>query len=182
MRRKDDTLHDTLLNCAYYLADTEGVDAINIRSIAQRSGVATGTVYNYFSNKEEILLELTEKYWIKTLLEMRTAITADTFYVQLEEIFTFLKEHIDNSARLLMCSLGNVEATGQERMTSMQTALETAIIQRMEQDQKVRKDIWDETFTKEKYAHFIMMNILLLLREKCPDIRFFITIIKKTIY
>ncbi|MFA6693756.1 MAG: TetR/AcrR family transcriptional regulator [Bacillota bacterium] len=182
MRRKDDTLRDVLLNCARYLADTEGVDAINIRSIAQRAGVATGTVYNYFSNKKEILLALTEEYWKKALLDMRTAITADTFYGQLEEIFTFLKERIDNSARLLMRSLGNVEAAGQKRMTSMQTKLETAIIQRMEQDEKVRKDIWDETFTKEKYAHFIMINMLLLLREESPDIRFLLTIIKKTIY
>lgn len=182
MRRKDETMRDTLLKYARYIADTEGIDAINIRSIAQRAGVATGTVYNYFSNKEEILLALTEEYWEKALLEMRTAITADSFCEQLKEIFAFLKERIDNSARLLMRSLENVEAAGQERMTSMQTTLETAMIQRMEQDANVRKDIWDETFTKEQYAHFIMMNMLMLLRDKSSDISFFITIIKKTIY
>lgn len=182
MRRKDDTLRDTLLDYARFLADTEGVDSINIRSIAQKAGVATGTVYNYFSNKDEILFALTEEFWKKTLLEMRTAITADTFCGQLEEIFGFLKERIDSTARVLMRSLGNVEATGQERMTSMQTALETELIRRMDQDENVHKDIWNKSFTKEQYAHFIMMNMLLLLRDKSSDFNFFITIIKKTIY
>ena len=67
MRRKDDTLRDTLLNLARNIADTQGIDAVNIRAIAQRAGIATGTMYNYFSNKEEILLALTEEYWKQTL-------------------------------------------------------------------------------------------------------------------
>ena len=36
MRRKDDTMRDTLLNSARDIADTEGIDAVNIRSIAKR--------------------------------------------------------------------------------------------------------------------------------------------------
>ena len=92
MRRKDDTMRDTLLSCARSTADSDGIDALSIRSIAKKAGVATGTVYNYFSSKDEILLALTEEYWKQTLSEMCTAITADSFCGQLEEIFRFLKE------------------------------------------------------------------------------------------
>ena len=31
-----------------------------MRALADRAGVATGTVYNYFANKDELLLALTE--------------------------------------------------------------------------------------------------------------------------
>lgn len=182
MRRKDDTLRDTLLNLARNIADTEGIEAINIRSIAKKAGVAAGTVYNYFSNKDEILLALTEEYWRQTLLEMRTVITADSFCEQLQEIFMFLTERIDQSAGKLMNSLGNVETAGQARMRSMQSVLEAALVQRMEQDADIRKDIWDETFTKEQFARFIMMNMMMLLRMKAPDITFLIILIKRTIY
>ena len=167
MRKKDDTLHDTLLEAARQIADTEGLEAVNIRSLAGKAGVATGTVYNYFTNKDGILLALTEEYWKQTLLQ---------------EIFLFLKERIDQSAGKLMSSLGNVERAGQARMTSMQSTLEAAFIQRMEQDAGIRKDAWTETFTKEQFARFIMMNLMMMLKSEAPDLQFFITIIKRTIY
>ena len=68
MRKKDDTLRDTLLALARKIADEDGLDAINIRFLAKKAGVATGTVYNYFTNKDEILLALTEEYWRQALL------------------------------------------------------------------------------------------------------------------
>ena len=182
MRKKDDTLRATLLILARTVADTEGIEAVNIRSIANKAGIASGTVYNYFSNKDEILLALTEEYWKQILLEMKTKITADSFCGQLQDIFSFLKERIDQSAGKLMNSLGNVEAAGQVRMTSMQTELEDALIQCMEQDAAVRKDIWNETFTKKQFARFIMMNMVMLLKAREPDITFFIMMIKRTIY
>lgn len=182
MRKRDDTLRDTLLCSARSIADTEGIDAVNIRSIAKKSGVATGTVYNYFSSKDEILLALTEEYWEQTLLEMRTAVTSASFCGQLREIIAFLRERIEQSAGKLMNSLGNVEPAGQARMLSMQKALETALIQCMNQDSKIREDIWNEAFTREKFAHFIMMNIIILLRAKEADFSFFLTIIERTIY
>ena len=182
MRKKDETLRDTLLNYARKVADTEGIDAINIRSIAQKAGVATGTVYNYFSNKDEILLALTEEYWKQTLDEMKHAVTADSFCGQLEEIFIFLRERIDHSAGKLMSSLSNAETAGQERMANTQSVIEKSLVQRMEQDPHIRKDIWNETFTKEQLARFVMMNLILLLRSRARDIDFLIEIVKRTIY
>lgn len=184
MRRKDDTLRDTLLKLARDIADTDGIDAVNIRTIAQRAGIATGTMYNYFSSKDEILLALTEEYWTHTLVEMRTVITATSFCEQLEEIFVFLREQIDQSAGKLMNSLGSLEPLGQARMASLQSALESSLIQRMEQDAAIRKDIWNEQFTKPQFARFIMRNMILLLRTKAPmtDLCFFLTIVKSTIY
>ena len=182
MRRKDDTLRDTLLELSRNIADKEGIDAVNIRAIAQKAGVATGTVYNYFANKDEILLALTEEYWMQTLDEMRMAISADSFCENLHKIFFFLKERIERSAGRLMNSLGNVELMGQARMTSMQSVLETVVIQYMDQDAKIRKEIWNEAFTKKEFVHFLMMNLMMLLKTEAPDITFLEIIIKRIIY
>ena len=184
MRRKDDTLRDTLLNLARGIADTEGIEAVNVRTIAQRAGIATGTVYNYFSNKDEILLALTEEYWRQTLLDMKTKITANSFCAQLKEMFVFLRERIDQSAGKLMSSLGGLETVGQTRMASMQSVLEASILQRMEQDAAIRDDIWTEEFSKAQFARFVMRNILMLLKEKAPmaDLYFFVEMIQNVIY
>ena len=52
----------------------------------------------------------------------------------------------------------------------------------MAQDPGIRSDIWDETFTKRDYARFIMANMMLLLREHPYDFRFFLEIVKRTVY
>lgn len=182
MRRKDDTLRDTLLNIARSMADTEGIEAVNIRSIAKKAGIASGTVYNYFSNKDEILLALTEVYWNQALSEMRNEITAASFCEQLQEIFYFLQERIDKSAGKLMNSLGSLEVAGQAQMASAQSALEAVLIQLLEQDARVRGDVWNETFTREQFARFLMMNMTMLLRARATDLSFLVTVIKKIIY
>lgn len=182
MRRKDDTLRRTLLVHARNLADTEGIDAINMRTIAQKAGIATGTVYNYFSNKEEILLALTEEYWKQTLQHMDTVISADSFTSQLEEIFYFLLGRVEDSEGKFMNHLGSLETAGQERMASIQMYLEKTLIQRMEHDEKIDKRIWDDAFTKEQYARFVMANIMTLLKTGSNDFPFFISIVKRTLY
>ena len=154
------------------------------RTIAQKAGIATGTMYNYFSNKEELLLALTEEYWMQALPEINAAITADSFCEQLKELFVFLRDRIDQSAGSLMNSLGGLESLGQTRMASMQSMLEASLMQRMEQDTAIREDIWNAQFTRQQFTRFIMRNITTLLKANAPmtDLCFFLTIIEHTIY
>jgi len=182
MRKKDETLENTILELARDMANTTGPDSINIRTIAEKAGIATGTVYNYFSSKDEILLALTEEYWRRTLSEMQGYIKTDIFYRQLEEIYVYLSQQIHQSAGLLMGSLHHVKADGREKMKSMQQTLSSTMLLRMEQDTSIRKDIWNQTFSKENYANFIVMNMMLLLQRHASDIDFFIEIVKRTLY
>lgn len=182
MRRKNDALRDTLLDLARDIVDQNGIEAVNIRRIAQKAGIAAGTVYNYFSNKDEILLSLTEEYWKQTLTEMETAVAADSFLEQLQQIYGFLKERIQGSGGKLMNSLGSVEMAGQQRMASMQRALEAILILRMEQDTRIPKELWNESFSREKFAHFVAMNLVLLLKTEAPDFEFFIEAVKRILY
>ena len=182
MRKKDDTLRATLLNDARFLADTQGIDAVNIRSLAQRAHVASGTVYNYFSNKEEILLALTAECWASTLRELDTTVYTGSFCEQLEQIFLFLRRRIDQSAGKLMGSLGRGEPAGQQCMASAQASLEAALLTRLEQDPAIRPTAWADGFTKEEFAHFLVLHMTLLLRNKAPDIHFLIALVRRTIY
>lgn len=182
MRKKDENLKESLLDCAREIAAAEGTDAINIRRIARQAGIATGTVYNYFSNKDDILLALTEEYWRKTLTEMQDAVRAESFVGQLEGIYAFLRVRISDSAGVLMGSLRNVEAAGRERMQHMHKVLREALLRSMEQDSAICEGIWNKQFTKEQYADFIIMNMMVLLRTDVREISFFLEIVRRTLY
>lgn len=182
MRKKDETLHHTLLEFAREIVNEQGPDALNIRALAKRAGVAIGTVYNYFESKDDILIAITEEYWRKALVELRNEIQADTFSEQLREIYAFLRNRLADSAGMLMNSLRNVETAGRDRMSSMQKVLITAILHRMRQDKNISPDIWSETLSDERFADFILMNMMMLLRMNTPSIDPFIEIVKRTLY
>lgn len=182
MRRKDDTLRDTLLELCRDMVEREGIEGINIRLIAKRAGVATGTVYNYFSGKDEILLALTEEYWRAALEEMEKTVLSGSFLRQLEDIFRFLRERLSHSAGALMGSLDHVESLGQERMAAMQRTLAGSLVRRMEGDPAIRRDIWDETFTKARFARFILTNMMALWKAEEADFAIFLSVVERILY
>lgn len=182
MRKKDENLRAALLDIAREIANEKGLYAINIRAIAKKAGVASGTVYNYFENKEDILLALTEEYWRKTLLELKSKIQEDSFPAQIQKVYSFLHEQLNESANTLMQSLHNVEALGRDKMSAMVKALGEEIINQISLDKNISSDIWDEKLTKDDFAEFVLMNILALLRMNETNIDPFIEIIKRLLH
>lgn len=182
MRKKDETLREALLGHARKIADEKGPQAISIRALAGQAGIATGTVYNYFASKDDILLALTEEYWCKTLLEMRDKIHGGSFPAQLGKIYAFLQEKIADSAGVLMGSLANVEAAGRQRMQAMQQVLRTEILEQLRKDKQIKPGIWNNGLDEDRFAGFVVMNLMTLLRTNAPDADFFIEIVKRILY
>ncbi len=53
---------DLILDTAANLLAQGGVEAINTNALAERANISVGSVYQYFSNKEAILIALGERY------------------------------------------------------------------------------------------------------------------------
>lgn len=182
MRKKDAELRSTLLSLASQIECTEGVDAINIRRLASEANIAVGTVYNYFENKQEVLLALTEAYWETALEEMRSRINASRFSGQVAQIISFLRGKMNDCAEILMRSLHDDAATGRVRMAAMQRVLREALVDRLNQDTSIRAGVWSETFTKEAFADFALSNIIMLMQQKNADAEILLRIIDKILY
>lgn len=52
------------------LIDMNGYEKLSMRSIAQSVGIAVGTLYNYYPNKNELLLEVLEMSWDETFQKL----------------------------------------------------------------------------------------------------------------
>ena len=57
-----------IAQAALELADSEGLEALNMRGLAERLGVGTMTLYGYFRNKEELLDALVDAAVMETTL------------------------------------------------------------------------------------------------------------------
>jgi len=72
LRLKDET-RTNILEAALQIAKEEGWQALSMRKIADRIEYTAPIIYEYFQNKEGILLELTKKGFILLLKELESA-------------------------------------------------------------------------------------------------------------
>ena len=52
---------EAIIEAAHEILRTQGVEAVTTRNIAARAGVSVGALYQYFPNKEAILLEISHR-------------------------------------------------------------------------------------------------------------------------
>lgn len=182
MRKKDDGLKEEIMRQARAIISKEGPEGINMRGIAAGAGIATGTLYNYFASKEEILLALTQDYWEKTLADLKCQIGGEGFICQLEELYVLLRKGL-KTAGMLMGSRKKVEVTGRERMKSMQLVLGELVMELLEKDEAIctKEGVWSQSFTREGYAAFVTENIIFLLRSGQGDLSLFLEIVRRTL-
>lgn len=63
MPKKIANPEELILKHASELISEEGYKNFNIRNVAERSGLSIGTIYNYFSNKNDLIAHLIEFHW-----------------------------------------------------------------------------------------------------------------------
>ena len=81
---------ERLLTAAYELFATQGVQAVGVDAIIERSGVARQTMYRHFGSKQDLVLafmERRERLWTEQWLQAETARRAQDPREQLLSIF-----------------------------------------------------------------------------------------------
>ena len=57
------TSKEAILQVCRGIVASRGLSAVNMRSVADECHIALGTLYNYYSNKDELLLAIVEDIW-----------------------------------------------------------------------------------------------------------------------
>lgn len=58
-----DNLKETIIQESRKLLSNKGYKDLNIREIAKNCDIASGTFYNYFSSKDDLILEIVREDW-----------------------------------------------------------------------------------------------------------------------
>lgn len=79
----DNTKYNQILDALQTLLENKNIQTISVREIAQTAGIGKGSIYYYFSSKDEILQALVERSYKKPLetakdLALRTDISTFT--------------------------------------------------------------------------------------------------------
>ena len=77
MRSKDNTKEKVILNTALAMINIEGLSGLKISDLAKQAGLATGTLYIYYQNKEAIIKRLFTYVVEQVTLDVMRGITPD---------------------------------------------------------------------------------------------------------
>jgi TetR/AcrR family transcriptional regulator, fatty acid metabolism regulator protein len=72
MRRKEGNKEQAILDAAVVVFSNSGFANAKIHEISDKAGIAIGTVYLYFKNKEEILVKIFESVWANLFTMIET--------------------------------------------------------------------------------------------------------------
>ena len=76
---------EDILEAASLILLEEGLEAFNTNRVAEVAGVSIGSLYQYFPNKESLLLQLQERE-VKTTWKVLDSILADVSYPPRERL------------------------------------------------------------------------------------------------
>jgi AcrR family transcriptional regulator len=87
---------ESILVFAKEIVLNTGIENLTMRQVSKRSGIAVGTIYNYFPTKQDLILELIENYWYEYLISLEEIDKNNTdLFIKLEEIFNKLNFFVD---------------------------------------------------------------------------------------
>lgn len=107
-----------IINAAYELFSTMGYDGVNVRMIAEKSGVSVGTIYSYFSDKSEIFIEAAKLYVNKIYVNISEIIRKDidpsenledSIYKAISEVSGLIKQDFIIHKDIFIKSLTDME-------------------------------------------------------------------------
>ena len=182
MRYKDDTLKNSLIDCAHTIASTQGIEAINLRNLAQYAHVSVGTIYNYFKNKDELLMALTQFYWKDAYKTIKTQCYGYPLLEALPLLYRIIKTSLDASLGQLLSSMSSIEVMSSRQLSLMQQDLKQFIIYMINADNSISSNCFDDVLSKEQFAQFIVDYMFIYLRKKDTDMVVFCEVIKRIVY
>lgn len=77
MPKKLKDLRPKILNVAEELFNDRSYEQIDMRCIAKNTGIAVGTLYNYFPNKQALYYEIFIKSWERSFIKLEAVIQSE---------------------------------------------------------------------------------------------------------
>lgn len=180
------TSKEAILEIARKIVQKEGIQALNMRKVAQESQIALGTLYNYFSNKEDLIICTVESIWKEIFHTSPVEKENSNFIGYLAMIYNaaldgcrnypgFLNGH---SISIASNRKGDAISAMHHSFLHMKMHMEKAL----QADQKIKADVFSDSFSKDEFLGFILDNMLSTLVKGEDNCSFLLKVVSRILY
>ncbi|MGN1406151.1 MAG: TetR/AcrR family transcriptional regulator [Erysipelotrichaceae bacterium] len=178
--RKQSIDEKMLIEAGKNILKKEGITAINMRSIAQYSNVSLGSIYNYYKDKDELLLGVVKSIWLEIAQGRNDE--SDSFKGMVSALYDSIEEGnriYPDFLKIHFTSFTNRKESRQA-MDEIIENIKDSLLEALNEDKDVIS-IFNDGFNKRDFVNFIFENVMtLLLRNEGKD--YLLKIIDKLLY
>lgn len=178
-------LKKDILKVAKELSISNGISAINIRTVANMSNVSIGTVYNYYASKDDLILAIVSDFWKNAFSNIDfMSLDKYDFVESLEKVYYSLLEYISSFKNNLLAELialnNSSKIKGRKTEQQYLKKISDIINHLLLQNPKITNIYTNEEITK--LSIIIFDNILSMLKKGESDFSFFKKLLYKLLY
>ncbi len=176
------TKEEILAQCRALVSEG-GAGALNMRKVADRCGVASGSIYNYFPSKEALLSAVTESVWADIF---RVPPAGGRFPDYLRGIY---ESAVQSAARYPgFFSTHAVSFGASDRREARQVMegslakIKAGLIAAMEADDMVSPAAFDAGLSRESLADFCISGMIGLLARRARSCDELCELVRRAVY
>ncbi len=174
MRQKVTTVEE-IKETALAIAVKDGIDRLSVRRLAQACGIAVGSMYNYYPNKEALLDAVSSAFWEDILRGQENIYRRGMGFVAfLEQYYGFLYSRLLHYDRGWLARMNGSRPQMREALLLFERVLE--------EDRRVNPAIWNMELSRQAFLQYVFVNVIALLQAGEKNCRFFIYLLERLLY
>lgn len=176
---------DILSVCKEMVAE-KGLQAINMRNVAGKCGVAVGSVYNYFPSKTDLMIAVIDAIWREIIQGISDCNSSSGFLENVENLFYGVKSGGEKYPFFFTIHSMSVSKNGKDKgrktMNLYFESVKSDLLCSLQKDQRIKQDFFSEKCSETDFIEFVFSNLISLLIEGQDSCVLLIEIIKGAIY
>lgn len=179
------TSREEIMRVSRKIVSEKGLPALNMRALAKECGIALGTLYNYYSDKDELVVAAIESVW-QDILEKSAPDSGVRFSQYVTQIYarilSGLKDYPDFFAAHSISVAGSAKGKARGTMERCFSKICGELHAALREDKNVDRSIFSETFREEDLIEHILDTITISIINGKPDCATLTEILDRLLY
>ena len=180
------TSKEAIMQVCRRIVAEKGMNALNMRLVADECGIALGTLYNYFADKDALVLAAVESIWRDIFHAGPPHETAPSFPGYVAALYGRIQKGAEAYPGFLTGHSISIAASKRGEAKSVMehtfAHMKAGMLEVLRADQSVRENTFTASFSQEKFADFVLDSMLVLLVQGQPDCAVLQEVICRAIY
>lgn len=179
------TSREEIMRVSRKIVSERGLPALNMRALAKECGIALGTLYNYYSDKDELVVAAIESVW-QDILEKSPPDSGVSFSQYITQTYAHIIEKLKDYPNFLAAHsisvAGSVKGKARGMMERFFGKIRSELHEVLMNDKNVDRSTFSETFREENLIGHILDTITISIINGKPDCATLTEILDRLLY